>query len=251
MGKIQSKDDFISMSRIAHGDRYSYDKVEFKNDHDKVVITCPIHGDFSQRPKHHIKGAGCRKCAAIKAHSSIYIYGVGINDVHNGKPPSYLVWHDMLRRCYGDEHKRPAYAQSSVCEDWLWLSKFDEWFYAPENGWRPHYQLDKDLLKKDNKVYSPETCCFLPQRINLALMMRKTKRTDLPVGVQRSGKGFVISCSCNPCSKTFYTVEEAFWEYKRRKESFIHRLAIHYYNKGDITTKVFNALMKWTVTILD
>lgn len=239
------------MSRIVHGDKYSYDKVMFKNDHDKVVITCPIHGDFSQRPKHHVKGTGCRKCARCKSLSTIYTYGVGINDVHDGKTPSYIVWHDMMRRCYGDGHKRPAYAESSMCKDWLLLSNFDRWFYAPENGWRPHYQMDKDLLVKGNTIYSPDTCCFLPQRINLALMMRKTQRADLPVGVRSSGKGFVISCSCNPCRKTFPTIEDAFSEYKKRKESFIKVLAESYYSKGEITTKVYNALMNWTITILD
>ena len=55
-------DEFIEKSRKAHGDKYNYDKVVYVNRVTKVIITCPIHGDFEQKPADHIRGIGCPHC---------------------------------------------------------------------------------------------------------------------------------------------------------------------------------------------
>lgn len=44
------------------GGRYLYDKSVYVNDDTKLIITCPIHGDWEQRPSSHLKGCGCPKC---------------------------------------------------------------------------------------------------------------------------------------------------------------------------------------------
>lgn len=59
----KDKELFITKSREVHGDKYIYDKVNYVNTDTKVIITCPIHGDFLQTPYWHIKGQGCHKCA--------------------------------------------------------------------------------------------------------------------------------------------------------------------------------------------
>lgn len=58
----KTKDQFVSESLLVHGDKYDYSKTVYVSDAKKVTITCPIHGDFEQRPNDHIKGHGCRKC---------------------------------------------------------------------------------------------------------------------------------------------------------------------------------------------
>jgi protein-arginine kinase activator protein McsA len=45
-----------------HGDRYDYSKVEYVNCETKVLIICPEHGEFTQRPSNHKKGEGCPEC---------------------------------------------------------------------------------------------------------------------------------------------------------------------------------------------
>ncbi len=60
--KLNSK-EFIERAKSIHGERYKYDKVEYKNSNTKVVITCPLHGDFMQAPNHHLQGKGCRNCS--------------------------------------------------------------------------------------------------------------------------------------------------------------------------------------------
>ena len=57
-----TKEDFIERAKKVHGDKYDYSKVEYVNAHTKVIITCPIHGDFEQLPCNHIKGVGCNLC---------------------------------------------------------------------------------------------------------------------------------------------------------------------------------------------
>ena len=49
-----------------HGNKYEYTKVVYPSNHGKIIITCPIHGDFSQSIKHHFVGNGCPKCELIK-----------------------------------------------------------------------------------------------------------------------------------------------------------------------------------------
>ena len=61
--------EFIKKAREVHGDKYDYNKTVYKNIFDKVVITCPIHGDFLQKAVYHLNGNGCQKCAAEMTES--------------------------------------------------------------------------------------------------------------------------------------------------------------------------------------
>lgn len=58
--------EFVTDSNKIHNGYYSYSKTEYKNAHTKVIITCPIHGDFEQRPHDHKKGLGCKQCKSVK-----------------------------------------------------------------------------------------------------------------------------------------------------------------------------------------
>lgn len=55
--------EFIEIARSVHGERYDYSSVQYKNNQEKVEITCPIHGSFFVSPNSHIQGSGCPKCA--------------------------------------------------------------------------------------------------------------------------------------------------------------------------------------------
>lgn len=58
-----SKDQFIERSKKVHGDKFDYSKVDYTKGSDKVTIICPIHGEFQQRAKDHMRGLGCDKCS--------------------------------------------------------------------------------------------------------------------------------------------------------------------------------------------
>lgn len=60
---IDKNKAFEILARKVHKDRYDYSKSEYKADKKKVIITCPIHGDFEQKPNAHIKSKqGCPNC---------------------------------------------------------------------------------------------------------------------------------------------------------------------------------------------
>ena len=69
-GRSLSKNDFINRAKQIHGDKYDYSKVEYVNQHTKVCIICPIHGEFLQFPQTHLRGSGCNKCKGKKISTS-------------------------------------------------------------------------------------------------------------------------------------------------------------------------------------
>lgn len=58
-------EQFIINAKKTHGDFYTYDKVVYKSTHTKVIITCPLHGDFSQTPANHCFGQRCPDCGEL------------------------------------------------------------------------------------------------------------------------------------------------------------------------------------------
>lgn len=96
--------------------------------------------------------------------------------------PSYNTWSAMLRRCYDVAYvtRKPTYFGCSVCDEWHNYTSFDKWF--SENH-IDGCELDKDLMVSGNKVYSPETCVFVPREINMILVNKKSCRGEYPHGV--------------------------------------------------------------------
>ena len=101
------------------------------------------------------------------------VCGVGINDIKgsakkvNGKQVHfYTTWNKMLVRCYSEKYQQeyPTYKGCYVCDEWLTLSNFKEWY--DKQYYVSKFHLDKDILVPSNKVYSPETCRFVPSDVN-------------------------------------------------------------------------------------
>jgi G:T-mismatch repair DNA endonuclease (very short patch repair protein) len=61
-GKSRSTADFVAQASTVHGGRYTYDRTHFSLIKDKLIITCPVHGDFEQVAEAHLIGRGCRYC---------------------------------------------------------------------------------------------------------------------------------------------------------------------------------------------
>ena len=68
--KRTTLEDFITRAHAAHGDRYDYSKVEYRDVDSKVTIICREHGEFSQIPYDHWKGRGCVQCGIFKGAGS-------------------------------------------------------------------------------------------------------------------------------------------------------------------------------------
>lgn len=114
------------------------------------------------------------------------LYGVGINDLPYPikNCPYYERWRSILCRCYSKKfhNKNKSYEECFICDDWKYSSNFKKWM--EEQDWEGKV-LDKDILIKNNKIYSPETCIFIPIEIN-SLIVKTNKNREYPIGVYKS-----------------------------------------------------------------
>ena len=195
------------------------------------------------------------------------VYGVGVlgtkypSKVNGIITKEYKLWMDMLRRCYSDgfKKKQPTYEGCEVSENFKSYEHFYEWChkqigFGVEGNGNP-FQLDKDLLVKGNKVYSEDTCVFIPREINLLLVKREALRGEHLIGVSwdKRDKAFKAQVSKNKGESEylgyFKTELEAFKAYKKAKEAIVKEQAEKW--KGRIDLRAYEALMNYQVEITD
>jgi hypothetical protein len=70
-GKNKTTEEFIRKAKEVHGDRYDYSKSIYLNDKSKILIICPIHGEFKQISGGHLQGSGCPICRESKGEREI------------------------------------------------------------------------------------------------------------------------------------------------------------------------------------
>lgn len=197
--------------------------------------------------------------------ANVYNHGFQGEGIYNSKEHAlaWRKWDGMLRRVYSEEYKnkKPSYINCSICKDWLNFQTFAEWFY--ENYYEIEGQvmcLDKDILIKGNKLYSPQTCVIVPNNINCLFTKSDSIRSkDLPIGVYNSGNGFRVylkkGCINGKKNSELFkmsnikTKEEAFNIYKQEKEKYIKKVADYYKNK--IPQRLYNAMYEYKVDICD
>ena len=209
----------------------------------------------------------CFKSGSVKNPYYPSIFRVGILGT---KYPSrrnkviskeYRMWYDMLKRCYDSKYKkeRPTYQNVICCNEWLNYENFYEWVHSQENFDRwlnGDYAIDKDILVKGNKIYSPETCCLVPHNVNNLFVKCDGNRGDLPIGVtyNKQHKKYSVKYSLNHhiVNLGYYdTPEEAFEIYKKHKENIIKQVARIEYDKDNIIEKCYQAMINYTVEIDD
>jgi len=188
------------------------------------------------------------------------VKGVGVND---GKYPAavecnilkeYLLWRGLLERCYEPKHKlkQPTYVGCSVSDNFKNYSYFRDWCQNQVGFSQEDFHLDKDLIQKGNKLYSEDTCLFLPRELNNLLLSSKAVRGDLPVGVSARKNKFQARCCTDKPSRNvglFNTPELAFQAYKQAKEAFIKRQAEKW--RDQIDPRAYEALLRYEILIID
>jgi len=190
------------------------------------------------------------------------VYGVGVNDwVGNisvgGKViKEYQLWQGMLKRCFDEKLKQkyPTYEGVTCSKDWLSMTNFIEDVSQMKGFGLSGWELDKDIIQKGNKLYSKDTCCFVPQEVNSLLTKSDKARGEYPVGVcfdKATGK-FMAKLAINGKAKhlgRFTTPEQAFQAYKLAKEAYIKVVANRWQHLLD--ERVYLALMTYEVNIDD
>ncbi len=204
------------------------------------------------------------KTGMIKNPMFPSVYGVGCIGIgefkscdENGKlTKCYIAWKNMLDRCYDPKfhEKFPTYKDCKVCKEWHNFQVFAKWYYEHYYEFEGQTMaLDKDILNKGNKIYSPDTCIFVPVSINSLFVKCDNTRGEFPIGVHKHRDKFVATLYKDKGKQiylgTFNTPELAFQAYKQGKEQYIKEVAEEY--KGKIPQKLYDAMMNYKVEIDD
>jgi len=196
--------------------------IQFEDD---IIMTKVCYSQFSS--------------GKIKNRNKKFIYGKGyigygpyITSENGEILEVYCHWYSMMNRCYSNS--KTGYEDCDVCNEWLNYQSFAKWYY--ENNYIIEddlLSLDKDIKRKNNRVYSPDTCILIPQRLNMLVVNCRKLRGQYSLGVSYSNNKFVAHCSINKKQRhigTFDTEEAAFYAYKKVKEAEIARAVDEYIN---------------------
>lgn len=139
--------------------------------------------------------------------------------------PFYRKWFDMLNRCYSNKY--PTYEGCYVCDEWLRFTTFKSWMEQQDYESK---HLDKDILVKGNKVYSPETCVFVSLDLNNFVLESTKTIGDCLLGVTLDACGkFRAQCNRSTTGKRYLglydTQEQAHDAWRKQKHDIACKLA--------------------------
>jgi hypothetical protein len=184
----------------------------------------------------------------VKNNNRRSVFGVGYigygkhkASIKSKHTKCYSIWRGMLQRCYYQyKDFNVSYKDVVVCQEWHNFQNFAEWF---EENYIDGWQLDKDLLSTGYKVYSPITCCFIPQEINC--LIKEQKKTAGTVRVKDRYKSQIGKNKVHNHIGSFDSLEDANKAYKEEKKKYILNIAEQY--KDKININVYNKLINYEV----
>ena len=191
------------------------------------------------------------------------VCGVGVSGtkypitVNGVKTKEYELWRDMLKRCYSDKYQKkyPTYKGCEVSDNFKSYEYFYEWCNKQIGFGMADFELDKDLLIKGDKVYSENTCVFIPAEINSLLTKCTASRGAYLIGVcwHKRDKVFMATVGKSKGKREhlgyFKTELEAFKAYKKAKEAIVKEQAEKWKDRIDL--RAYEALMNYQVEITD
>lgn len=177
--------------------------------------------------------------SACSTPSKKLVHGWGINDsespvtwTENEKRkrcPYYQKWAEILHRVKYQPslELEPTYKKVSISPEWQRFSSFKRWM--KKQNWHGK-ELDKDILSGAEKIYSPETCCFIDHELNMLICMERNTPRHLPVGVyaMKQTKKYMAACRFKGKSRyigLFETVHQARHAYLEYKAILIKKYA--------------------------
>jgi hypothetical protein len=174
-----------------------------------------------------VKDCGCStKTYGVGNYRSNCEYARKVDTVNSKE---YQVWASMLSRCYCKDNlkRRPNYLEVEVSDNFKDFNYFSEWCNNQKGFGLAGYQLDKDILSRGTGklIYSEDTCCFIPNKLNMHFLVEGKEGVNLNKGswqanISISGKTKYIGCSSDK--------EEAIRKYKEYKKSVVMEIIDEY-----------------------
>lgn len=153
----------------------------------------------------------------------------------------------IKRRC----STKKAYIDCYMCDEWANDKElFIKWF---ETNFVEGFEIDKDIIKKGNREYSPSYCRFVPRPINEVIRADKVKPNGIPQGVHFDNERRKYRAGVSVFGKVkklgrFDDLKSAMNAYKIAKERYIKTLANKY--RDVLGNDVYSSLMRWEVEII-
>lgn len=119
-----------------------------------------------------------------------FVFGPDGKRIREWVCPFYEKWMNLMRRAAkGGCRKIGCYSNAEICEEWKTFSNFKAWM--EKKDWEGNV-LDKDL-KGDGKLYSPDTCMFIPNELNSFLVGKRKKSDKVSVtGITVTATGYAV-----------------------------------------------------------
>jgi len=197
---------------------------------------CVVRLGF-RRLVNRVRFPGCHIEVMIMIHGKGFI-GIG---KYTYKDIAYKPWLGMMDRCYSKSYlkKFPTYIGCKVCNQWHDFQVFAKWYHENRvEGWH----IDKDLLGEDLKLYSPETCCFLPSRLNSLIIRSRSGIKNKGIFFIRNRYQAQMSGKYIGC---FKTEQEATKAYGKKKKSLIVSIALD--SQSKLSSIVLEKLLSFEI----
>lgn len=173
------------------------------------------------------------------------LYGIGIDDTNyikekrkylpNGKSkviwfcPAFSCWKNMLKRV-----GKSSYNNVSVCDEWKLFSNFKTWY---DLNHIDGFEMDKDIL--GGHTYSPETCLFIPRKLNISIVGVRLENTGVWYDCKRKNYQSYITIDGKRKHLGRYELfEDAKLMYINHKIDFIYEIIKH----GQYSEQINNGL---------
>ena len=245
-----NKNAFGTEMKVIQYTSYSDIVVEFQDKWKSVVHTTWLHFERGN----------------VKNPYDLNKYGARLGNTYGLHSTSKEIrsWYNILQRATDSEYqeKHPTYIGCGIDESWLLFENYYQWLIAQENyqQWKNGlaWAVDKDILVKHNKIYSPSTCCLVPQSVNNLFLRHESVRGNYPIGVtyRQSDGMFMAQCN-NPWTNkqeklgNFVSSTDAFAAYKAYKENICKQVATEEFTRHNITLECYLALQNYRVDVND
>lgn len=119
MAKRLTTEQFIEKATKVHNNKFDYSKVDYVDSKTKVIIVCPIHGEFTQISGGHLFGRGCSKCSSIRMTTESFIEKAtkGYGNIYGYSKVDYVdTYTEVIINCpiHGEFTQKPCYHLSCL-----------------------------------------------------------------------------------------------------------------------------------------